>query len=1177
MISESTIKDVRQLNIVDALSKYIKIEKKGASYVACCPIHNEKTPSFNISPTKGYFKCFGCGEHGDTIAFIMKTKGYSFYEAVELLAKDNNINIDYENFTNIPPEVREKKREEKATAYSLLQDAANAYQQEIDKTDEKASVAAKSYAISRGISKKSIISFGIGYAPSRFDYLSSREKFKTEQARKIGIEIGLLKEKNDKTFNTLIERLTFPIQDERGAVVGFGARILDDTSQYAKYVNSPESAVYDKSSILYGLDKARKSIQDLGFAILVEGYTDVIMLHQAGWENTVGTCGTALTEKQAKILKKYCNTILLMRDGDSAGQTATRRDIEILIALGFIVKVISLPNKMDPADAFKTDGMLSAYYSIAPQILDLKDGVEYYLDFLEASNWDKENFIDKAKPFINSIANQTYQELSRKSCAKAREIDIKLLAAEKKKIKETEFIIDEEADMNRKLANYKWLDGTKKNELLNYSFTMCEIPNHPDFGYWFMERGYNIQKLTNFIIKPLFTINDQDKKCEIIEVVNRRGSQSIEMPQGSFTSLQKFEGQLWSVRCVLEGNFGQGHLRTLNARFINEFKDATIIRNLGMQPEGFWAFADKVWHDGQLYDFDKYGMVEVSDKVFYSPGSAEHNRSHRIDEEGKEFTQGNIYRNDKYFKYQKAEITFSDWAKQMYLVYAEKAMNAISYVIFALFKDIVNRYEKTPLLYGWGNAEAGKSAWAERLFYLFFDSKAEPFNLNTGTEFAFFETFSRFYCVPFLFNEFDEDKILEVFFRAFKQAYDNEGRNKGMGQENKTTTQQMNIAPIMVGQVLTTKDGGSVLTRVIPEKFIAKNYSDEEKENFSVLQNWEKKGINSIIIEILEHRKLFKEKFKVTFNEVLSRLKRDIRERGELFKERIVCNHATMLTCAKIIGDKIDLGFKYDKYYEYQLESVINLTRLVSESDNLGQFWRIVEYLLERGEITDGYDFRIDTETKIRVNRSVSGKKEDMEFMFDKPTKILCLRLTTVFPLFQREMKLGTGTKSVNQKTLETYFESNQAFIGVNPSRRFTKGEKQTVTSSYIFDYEKLGINLDRSAAPEDNRKMETISGRVSSEITWLPMGDINLAKFTIVHYTMDGNPPKTTAHYTNCFAAHTLCPADFKMNDMVRIQGMLAVEKKQDREYRQMDVIKFMADHEKEGDGNEIPEKLPF
>lgn len=1176
MISESTINAVRQLDIVQALSKYMKLDKKGSGYTGCCPLHNEKTPSFHVSQAKGFFKCFGCSEHGDVIAFVMKNQGYSFYEAIEQLSRDNNINIEYEINNNIPPEVREKKREEKATAYSLLQDATHAYQEALNSTHEQGAIKAKSYIRGRGFTEKTIKSFGLGFAPSGFNYLTDRELFKTEQAKKIGIEIGLLSQKNDKIFNTLINRVTFPINDERGAVVGFGARILESDSKFAKYVNSPESAVYDKSGILYGLDKARKSIQDYGVAVLVEGYTDVITMVQASWTNTVGTCGTALTETQAKILKKYCNTIFLMRDGDSAGKKATLRDIKILVAAGFIVKVISLPEKMDPADCFQPLFMHSYYPILEEQVKNPKDGVEYYLDYLQDSNWDKENFIDKAKPFINSIANATYQEVQRKICAKSREIDIKLLAPEKKKPRPEEFIVDEESDMNKRLANYKWLTGEKKNELLNFHFTMCENPKYSDFGYWFMEKGYNIQKLTNFIIKPLFTINDQDKKCEIIEIVNRRGSQSIEMPQGSFTSLQKFESQLWSARCVLEGNFGQGHLRTLNARFINEFQDATIIRNLGMQPEGFWAYADKVWHNGQLYNFDKYGMVEVGDKIFYSPGAAEHNKSHRIDEEGKEFTQGNIYRNDKYFKYQQAEIKFQDWAKQMNLVYQEKAMNAIAYVIFALFKDIVNRYEKTPLLYGYGNAEAGKSAWAERVFYLFFDSKAEPFNLNTGTEFAFFETFSRFYCVPFLFNEFDEDKILEVFFRAFKQAYDNEGRNKGMGQENKTTTQQMNIAPIMIGQVLTTKDGGSVLTRVIPEKFLAKQYTDEEKENFSVLQNWEKKGINSIIIEILEHRGHFKEKFKVTFNEILSKIKRDIRNKGEVFKERIACNHATMLTCAKLIGDKIELGFKFDTYYEYQLESVINLTRLVTESDNLGQFWRIVEYLLERGEITDGYDFRIDLESKIRVNRLVGGKKEDMEYSFDKPTKVLCLRLTTVFPLFQREMKLGTGNKSVNQKTLETYFESNAAFIGVNPSKRFTRSDnKGTVTSSYVFDYDKLGVNLERNTIVEDNRKKEIIIGKVCSEITWIPMGDINMAKFSIVHYSLEGIQQKTITHFTNCFAPHTICPPEIKMNDMVKVEGMLSIDKKGEKEFRQIDIMHFY--QKLEGENADFSDDAPF
>lgn len=353
-IKDDSIQAVKDaINISELIGSYIEVKKDKA----CCPFHNEKTPSMSITKAKGIFKCFGCGVSGDGVTFVMKYENLDFFGAINKLAKIYNINLEYDK--TIDPDTTEKQNK-KAEVQKILRAAEEKYYKQVfnqvgDYSLTKALIGRSNqheevikYLISeRNLTIDTIIKWRIGYAPDEWRFLTDIlvEKALFEPAR----EIGLVQNSKGKNFDTFRNRIIVPIHDHYGNILGFGGRKLNDNNKdNPKYINSSDSYVYSKEKVLFGLNHAQKAIKEFGFAILTEGYFDVISMHQYGLENTVASCGTALTGLQAKLLRKYTNTVYIMYDGDEAGKKATFKAIDILLAHDFNVYVVDLPGEDDP-------------------------------------------------------------------------------------------------------------------------------------------------------------------------------------------------------------------------------------------------------------------------------------------------------------------------------------------------------------------------------------------------------------------------------------------------------------------------------------------------------------------------------------------------------------------------------------------------------------------------------------------------------------------------------------------------------------------------------------------------------------------------------------------------------------------------------------------------------------
>ena len=335
----------QQADIVRVVGEYVRLKKAGKDFSGLCPFHQEKTPSFTVSPIKQIFYCFGCGKGGDVYNFVMEMEKCEFPEAVKLVAEKCGISIPQPKERS--PEGR-KENQQRAVLVEMHREAQTFFVKQLEGTLE--GKAARAYLEDRGLDKDAVARFGIGYAPSGGDVLLRHLKSKYNE--KLLTESGLISrdQQGGKLFDRFRRRITFPIANESGKIVAFGCRALGDDQP--KYLNSPESPIYSKSNLLYHLDRAKEGIRRQDFVILVEGYMDAIAVARAGISNVVASCGTSLAEQQIKLLGRFTKRVIVNYDPDAAGQSATERSLSLLLEQDFEVRVLALPpvgdKKADP-------------------------------------------------------------------------------------------------------------------------------------------------------------------------------------------------------------------------------------------------------------------------------------------------------------------------------------------------------------------------------------------------------------------------------------------------------------------------------------------------------------------------------------------------------------------------------------------------------------------------------------------------------------------------------------------------------------------------------------------------------------------------------------------------------------------------------------------------------------
>ena len=393
MITPQTIQQITsRIDIIDVVGEFVKLKKRGTNYLGNCPFHNEKTPSFTVSPAKEIYKCFGCGKSGNTITFLMEHEKYSYVEALRWLAARYNIEIE-ETETSPAQKMAQQVAD---SLYAINSFAMDWFQKQYWETEAGETIA-QSYMQHRGFLKPIIEKFKIGYNPSDRDGLAKaliQNQFNPELFAKTGLVV----ERNGEWQDNYRDRIIFPIHNTTGKIIGFGARQIAKNDKSPKYINTPENDIYIKSKILYGSYFARTAIDKKNECLLVEGYTDVVSLHQAGIENVVASGGTSLTIDQLRLIKKYTQNLTIIYDGDSAGVKAALRGLDMALEEGLNVQLVLIPDNEDP-DSYVNKVGPEAFNEFVQN--NKKDFVLFQL---EVQLKDVGNDLNKKNLLVNSIA-----------------------------------------------------------------------------------------------------------------------------------------------------------------------------------------------------------------------------------------------------------------------------------------------------------------------------------------------------------------------------------------------------------------------------------------------------------------------------------------------------------------------------------------------------------------------------------------------------------------------------------------------------------------------------------------------------------------------------------------------------------------------------------------------------
>lgn len=1078
------------IDIVQIIGKVVDLKQKGARYSGLCPFHPEKSPSFTVTPSNGIYKCFGCNESGDAIKFIQKTQNLTFPEAVQAAAMTTNIRVQTDSSNAMTPEQVSELDELK----NINNQVAKRYQEQL-----KDGTPAMDYCNGR-MNEDSRFTWSVGFAPDKWQFITddliARGKFNLAK------ELGIVKTKNEKNYDAYRNRLMFPIIDMAGQVVGFGGRDLSGEKNAAKYLNSSDSKLYNKSSVLYGLNIASKPIRTAGKAYLVEGYMDVIGMHERGVECTVGSCGTALTDGQCLLLKRHTSHVVIFRDGDTAGVKAGLRDIDLFLKHNFKVEIITCPEGQDPFDVSKSMADPNQLQSWLKK--EVKDAVLWKAEYLFKEVGDdidkKQDAVKALSEMLQLITGEVKREEYIKKLSSLYKVKAKAFETQIKKIDDSkkERIQELEPD---EFALPGWIED--KEEFYKNGF----VPriDREYTGYYFGTGSSKLTRMTNFVIKPMLHIYHKQDNKRMIEVTNGRTTKIVEMPSKSLISLEQFEAALFDEGHFLtEGGFNKQYLKKLFAAWGEDsFPMCYELKSLGWQPEGFWSYSNMAF-DHELRKYDKLGTVTINEKRFLSMSVSSVQDDVR--------TEDDIYKNDRYLQYAEPPINFEQWCSLMQDVYEKHSWMGIAFAMVTIFRDIVIQATKVPHLYAYGAVQAGKSEFGESISNLFF-KQMPAFNLNQGTDFAFFSRMERFRNCPNALNEFDENAIKDEWFRAIKGAYDNEGREKGIGgKQGKTRSMEISCSLVLMGQYLSTKDDNSVLSRCIPLAFRENNNRTEHMvTQFRELKKMESKGLSGILIELLQHRNLVESQYSNKFSEVQKRLSDEFAHEKLSIKSRILKNIACTMAMVELIGDKFKLPFTKEQFYTYGKNMIIEVSNLITESNSLAEFWRTMEYLLDRDEITDGIDFKIEVKKSV----DVMADKTETTHHFDDNKKVMYIRLNTIHTLYADQFKRKYNKPAPNLDTIRLYLKDQGYYIGVNKASRFkTKDGKSANTSSVMVDYEKLGVNLERFSSKDIDRFEVEVTGSIT---TVKEVNDI-LSRYKITCYENVPNSPVTETINYNVF-----------------------------------------------------------
>lgn len=1018
MISDKTIEAVRNLDIEDVLKSWgLEFRRRGSTMFASCPFHSEKTPSFSITPGRNLWYCHSCHRGGDGIRFYMEREGMDFIQAVEAIAKANNLHIEYTK-----EEQTDEQREAARLKESVLAVVATVHkffldQLRVELSDEAR--AAREYAYSRW-PEDFCSTCGIGLAPKDSKLLMEYCKSKaiTED---LLVQSGIYKqdEKSGRIYTLFRNRLVIPIRDRFGRVIAFTARYLGDDKAYnvGKYVNSSNSSVFTKGESVFGIDRASRC-RDALYYNIVEGAPDVLRLQSIGLDNTVATLGTAWSGAQFDILKKHIQSLCFIPDSDppkdepfGPGFKAVMTNGAEAVRRGFDVTVRELPFQEEKTedDAVILHKNDADEYILTPEIYAAIPEKPFIL-WLAEKKFSVASSLAEQRVIVAEVAD-LLRHISDDAIADECIASLAKINGTVKSWKAAVSRAKGEARQRAAKSNPK-NDAERRKELLR----VCNL-NIIDNCFYTYDEGEAV-RLSNFYLESLYHIKDETNGTRLFRMVNKfNESVDIEFRESELCSLTTFQQRVGSV-----GNYiWRAKIDKLNN--VKEYlyrgtRSAERVRKMGWDGiNGFFAFGNGVFNGDRFLAVDDLGIVETApNRSFYIPATS------KMYENNPE-----IYQFERLFIHEnRSGIKLYDFAVQLVRVFGDNAKIAFCYLLATLYRDVIfNRTRHFPILNLFGEKGTGKTTLATSL-QSFFIHSVDPPNLGVTSVPAMNDRVSQAINSLVVFDEYKND--LDVRKIAYLKGLWGGGGQTKKNQNTDGMAAQTIISTgiALCGQDKPTQDM-ALFTRVLFLAFSKTSFTKPERDAYEDLVAMCSLGNTHLTLEVLGHRQMFEKNFSNAYSLTKSELSKIVE--GEKIHDRIFGNWIIPLAAFRTLESVLSLPFSYNDLLTVAVAGMRLQNETAQESSEMGDFWEALQGFHTQGRAIDKAHFRIKWH---RTFRSTT-MKEDM--VFAEPTPILYLNSAAVAGLFNGRGSANATANRSNWSTMLSYLRSHPSFLGLKQDR----------------------------------------------------------------------------------------------------------------------------------------------
>ncbi|WP_304410246.1 DNA primase [Duncaniella muris] len=1118
MIEDSTIRQVHdRIDIVDVVSRFnITLTRKGAHYIGLCPFHNEKTGSFIVSPSRNTYHCFGCGAHGDGIDFVMKLDNRTYPEAIEYLANMYGIQILHSE-KPMTDEQRDaaRHRESLFVAVSRVQE----YFVEQLAADTPETERARQYAYNRW-GEDYCKEVGIGYCPAGWDSMPDycRNNCLDEHALQ---EVGVLRfsEKSKKFYTIFRERVTIPITDKFGRIIGFTARYIGDEPDAPKYINSSDSPLFKKGDVVFGLRNAQRQASKAGRFVIVEGAPDVLKLQSdaVGLTETVATLGTAWNEAQFKQLQRYAPSLVFLPDADppkdgehfGAGVKAVMRNGLTALRMGFDVSVREIPFEEEFVYGPITDEELEAAKAeLLEQKRDeaKKAGVrpkdraalELTEDEIEAIPRQKivEVILKKNDPDSFITGPDIFNTLE--DVHFAVWYGLKLLGTcltESDHVKALNEIcrdvlvhISDETMLNRCLEPLAkaygklklWRDALQRSQgevrrekerkakesMSAEQSAMRELGIIVKNGcYCSYDKEGDLERWSNFTMQPLFHIIDGDNAIRIFRLKNERGTiKELELRQEELVSLNRFKQRVESLGFF---SFKGDAVKLDNLKeYLYSITDSAVqLSKMGWNTsEELYAFGDGIFADNVLYEVNDLGIVKIDERTFYLPAFSKMHLDQR-----------DAYQFERSFSCREhGEVTLYEYVRRMVQVFGDNAKVGFAFVLATLFLDVVKQTSKRlALLNIFGRKGTGKTELGTALMS-FFVRLNDPPSLATTSMASLNEMLS---CAENNLVHLDEYKN-ELDFRKIellKQIWGGSGQTKkNMDGDKKVQRTFVRSGVILTGQDAPTRDD-ALFSRVIHLAYSEVTFSKEAKRNFEEFQAISARGAVHLTVQLLKLRKLFETDYAAHYAVCKRQLMAALSE--DNIEDRLLNNWLAPLAAFHTVQTSLELPFEYTDLFNICVGGIRRQNEQLKKNSDIAVFWSMLDSNHMQGRIVAKAHFAIKQMSQFKRNNG-----ETIDFGRDKT--ILFLNYQNVVNALGQRVNGSNVIGKLDTVSLESYLRTHPAFLGTRQHRfqvllpngtpdytfenrdgKSIRRVKEVRPMAFVFDYELLKesyeINLE--------------------------------------------------------------------------------------------------------------------